>query len=187
MLTTDVNDVRFAVPLYTSAEAARYLAEKDTTFRTWMKGYHREFANRPPASGASLITGLPPDRRMSEPPAPTEPPALKLFLDRSVQGRRFVEAIRLLIETINNRYGVKPAEQILDEQWIVCRHAARYVVFGNNNMPPKAMIELFTRHLPKIRLLTTEPGPWVRRIAQGGDMDKVALNCADIHSDRPGG
>jgi hypothetical protein len=151
---------------------------------------------------------------MSEPSDPPEPPALKLFLDRSVQGRRFIEAIRLLVEdveTINDRYGVKPAEQILDQQWIaeasvdgriligadlrirrnllerqaVCRHAARYVVFGNNNMPPKVMIELFTRHLPKIRLLTTEPGPWVRRIAQGGDMDKVALNCTDIDGDQP--
>ncbi len=146
---------------------------------------------------------------MSEPPSLLTPPALKLFLDRSVQGRRFVEAIRLLVEdveTINDRYGVKPAEQILDEQWIVeasadgriligadlrirrnllerqavCRHAARYVVFGNNNMAPKVMIELFTRHLSQIRLLTTEPGPWVRRIAQGGDMDKVALDCADV-------
>jgi hypothetical protein len=151
---------------------------------------------------------------MTEPPDPPKPPALKLFLDRSVQGRRFVEAVRLLIEdveTINDRYGVKPAEQIVDEQWIidasadgriligadlrirrnllerqaVCRHAARYIVFGNNNMPPKVMIELFTRHLPKIRLLTTEPGPWVRRIAQGGDMDKVPINCADIDGGRP--
>jgi hypothetical protein len=129
-----------------------------------------------------------------------------------IQGRRFV-AVRVLVEdveTINDRYGVKPAEQILDEQWIaeasadgrilvgadlrirrnllerqaVCRHAARYVVFGNNNMPPKVMIELFTRHLPNIRLLTTEPGPWVRRIAQGGDMQKVALSCADIDGDQ---
>jgi hypothetical protein len=151
---------------------------------------------------------------MSEPSDPPEPPALKLFLDRSVQGRRFIQAVGLLVEdvqTINHRYGVKAAEQILDQQWIaeasadgriligadlrirrnplerqaVCRHAARYVVFGNNNMPPKVMIELFTRHLPKIRLLTTEPGPWVRRIAQGGDMDKVALNCTDIDGDQP--
>jgi hypothetical protein len=56
---------------------------------------------------------------MSEPSDPPEPPALKLFLDRSVQGRRFIEAVRLLVEdveTINDRYGVKPAEQTLDEQ-----------------------------------------------------------------------
>jgi hypothetical protein len=153
---------------------------------------------------------------MIKPSDPSEPPALKLFLDRSVQGRRFVEAVRLLVEdveTINDRYGVKPAEEILDQQWIadasadgriligadlrirrnplerqaVCRHAARYVVFGNNNMPPKVMIELFARHLPKIRMLTVELGPWVRRIAQGGDMDKVALNCADVDGGQPAG
>jgi hypothetical protein len=31
------SDIRFSVPLYTSAEAARCLDVPDTTFRTWVK------------------------------------------------------------------------------------------------------------------------------------------------------
>lgn len=42
------------------------------------------------------------------------------------------------------------------------------------------MIELFERHLAKIRELAATPGPWVRRIAQGGNMDLVKLWCGDI-------
>jgi hypothetical protein len=60
---------------------------------------------------------------MSESPEPPEPPALKLFLDRSVQGRRFVQAIKLLVEdveTINDRYGVKPAGGDMDKVALNC-------------------------------------------------------------------
>lgn len=49
----------------------------------------------------------------------SEPPPLRLFLDRSTQGKRFVAAVRELVddvETINDRYGVKPAESIPDIQ-----------------------------------------------------------------------
>ena len=42
-------DVRFTVPLYTCTEAAGYLGVPPTTFTTWLKGYRREFPNRPPA------------------------------------------------------------------------------------------------------------------------------------------
>lgn len=112
--------------------------------------------------------------------------ALRLFLDRSTQGRRFVEAVRGLVadvETINDRYGTKPAEAVLDTQWIaeasadervlvgadrnilrnplerqaICLAAARYVVFGNNNIPMRIMIERFERHLPNIARLAAVP------------------------------
>lgn len=140
---------------------------------------------------------------MSEPPPP-----LKLFLDRSTQGKRFIEAVRRLVddvETINDRYGVKPAEGIPDTRWIadasaegriligadryilrnrlerhaICKSAARYVVFGNNNMSVRLMIELLERDLPHIRELTALPGPWVHRIAQHG-INRLPLNCDDL-------
>jgi len=137
----------------------------------------------------------------------TEPPALRLFLDRSTQGKRFVAAVRSMVEdvvTINDMYGNKPAESVADVQWIadatasgriligadryilrnplerhsICRNAARYVVFGANNTPVRLLIEMFERDLPHIRQLTSVPGPWVHRIARHG-MERLALNCAD--------
>jgi len=45
----------------------------------------------------------------------TGPAPLRLFLDRSTQGRRFVEAVRDMVddvETIDGRYGARPAEHV---------------------------------------------------------------------------
>jgi len=137
----------------------------------------------------------------------SELPPLRLFLDRSTQGKRFVTAVRSLVKdvvTINDMYGGKPAESVADVQWIadasasgriligadryilrnplerhaICRNAARYVVFGTNNSPVRLLIEMFARDLPHIRQLTPEPGPWVYRIARHG-MERLPLNCAD--------
>ncbi|RCG20165.1 hypothetical protein DQ384_37275 [Sphaerisporangium album] len=108
------------------------------------------------------------------------------------------------VQTINDRYGVKPAESVADTTWIaeatadgriligadrnilrnalerqaVCRNAARYVVFGNNNMSMRVMIQLFERHLPEIHELVTVPGPWVHRLALHG-LDRLVLDCAE--------
>jgi hypothetical protein len=138
----------------------------------------------------------------------SSPPPLRLFLDRCTQGTRFVAEIRRLVadvETINDRYGVRPAERVRDPTWIadatragrillgadqnilrnrferhaVCRNAARYILYGNGNMPISMMVELFAANLPYIRNLTAVEGPWVYRIAQHG-IDRRHLNCSDL-------
>ncbi len=134
-------------------------------------------------------------------------PRLALFLDRSTQGRRFVEAVRELVddvETIADRYGRDTAQDIPDTQWIadataagrilvgadrrillnplerraVCRHKARYVVFGTNNLRVPDMATLFAAALPAVRAHAGEPGPWVLRIARHG-VERPALRCDD--------
>jgi transposase-like protein len=50
---------RFAVPLYTVAEAARYLDVPDSTLRSWAHGYRRREAGRPEVSGSPVLTALP--------------------------------------------------------------------------------------------------------------------------------
>ena len=138
----------------------------------------------------------------------TTAPPLMLFLDRSTQGRRFVQAVKALVQdvqTIDDRYGVQAAEAVPDTLWIseasadsriligadryilrnrlerhaVCLARARYVVFGNNNLSMKAMIDLFAANLPRIKELNSTSGPWVQRIAQHG-MDQLQLNCTDL-------
>jgi uncharacterized protein (DUF433 family) len=49
-------DLRFDVPLYSMAEAARYLAVPPTTFTSWAKGYVRRSSDRRPVAGAPILT-----------------------------------------------------------------------------------------------------------------------------------
>lgn len=56
------HDVRFAVPLYTMAEAARYVRVPSSTFRAWAKGYEVNAEPGRRVSGAPVITALPADR-----------------------------------------------------------------------------------------------------------------------------
>jgi hypothetical protein len=129
----------------------------------------------------------------------SETSSLRLFLDRSTQGRRFVEGVRRLVddvETIDDRYGRQVAERVPAtadhriligagsilrnplERRAICRAGARYVVFGTNNLRVVPMLELFAENLARIRSLVDEPGPWVYRIAQHG-FDRLTLNCDD--------
>jgi hypothetical protein len=137
----------------------------------------------------------------------SETSSLRLFLDRSTQGRRFVDGVRRLVddvETIDDRYGRQAAERVPDPQWIadatadgrilvgadryilrnplerraICRAGARYVVSSTNNLRVALMLELFTENLARVRALVDEPGPWVYRIAQHG-FDRLTLNCDD--------
>lgn len=61
-------DVRFDVPLYTVAEAARLLDVPPTTLATWAKGYERFPQAAKPVRGAPIITAVSASR--SEPSIP---------------------------------------------------------------------------------------------------------------------
>ncbi len=50
------SDLRFDVPLYSLAEAARYLAVPTTTFTSWARVYVRRSAGRRPVTGAPVLT-----------------------------------------------------------------------------------------------------------------------------------
>lgn len=50
---------RFDTPLYTVAEAARYLDVPDSTLRSWTYGYHRRTHGRADVSGDPILTSVP--------------------------------------------------------------------------------------------------------------------------------
>jgi len=56
---TSVDPIRFAVPLYTVADAARIVGVPASTLASWSIGYLRKFSNRPHVAGSSIITHLP--------------------------------------------------------------------------------------------------------------------------------
>jgi len=60
-------DLRFDVPLYSLAEAARYLAVPTTTFTSWAQGYVRRSPDRRPVTGAPVLTTVPRSSGLSVP------------------------------------------------------------------------------------------------------------------------
>jgi hypothetical protein len=58
-MTKDRAIDRFEAPLYTVAEAARYLDVPDSTFRSWTHGYHPRSPGRAEVSGAPILTTVP--------------------------------------------------------------------------------------------------------------------------------
>lgn len=58
VLKTTERDPRFSQPLYTVAEASRFLGVPSSTLGTWAKGYVRHPAGRPIVHGAPIITSI---------------------------------------------------------------------------------------------------------------------------------
>lgn len=52
------DEMRFSAPLYTGAEAARFLGVPTSTFSTWAKGYVRRPPGRPVVRGARILTSI---------------------------------------------------------------------------------------------------------------------------------
>ena len=105
---TVVADVRFAVPLYSSREAAGYLGVPATTFASWVKGYRRDFAHRPPVEGAPLATGLPPE----VPGGPTIPfggLAEGMFLSALRRAGIPLQQIRPMLDLVRTKLGIEHA------------------------------------------------------------------------------
>jgi uncharacterized protein (DUF433 family)/transposase-like protein len=50
---------RFGLPLYTVAEAARYLDIPDSTLRSWTHGYRRREPGKPEVTGSPVLTAVP--------------------------------------------------------------------------------------------------------------------------------
>lgn len=59
-MTDTLHHLRFGVPLYTVAEAARIVDVPVSTLATWAQGYVRRFPNRPDVIGGAIITYLEP-------------------------------------------------------------------------------------------------------------------------------
>lgn len=63
MPRTESRDARFTMPLYTVAEASRYLEVGESTFRGWAQGYRRHSRGRSEVEGAPVVTSVPEQAR----------------------------------------------------------------------------------------------------------------------------
>ncbi|MDP2623605.1 MAG: DUF433 domain-containing protein [Actinomycetota bacterium] len=51
-------ELRFGIPIYTVAEAARHLGVPESTFRAWSHGYVRQQPSRKPVKGNAFVTTI---------------------------------------------------------------------------------------------------------------------------------
>lgn len=98
-------DVRFTVPLYSQAEAARYVNMPASTFRTWTKGYHRRGVGGSSVKGDPLITYIHPSRSI-EPSVPFVGLAEAMFLSALRKARVPLQQIRPALQLVQERLGV---------------------------------------------------------------------------------
>lgn len=127
----------------------------------------------------------------------TEVDDVKIFLDRSTNGKRFAAAVKRLFPdtvTIGERYGVAAAENVQDVDWIrdaategricvgsdariasnmleiaaVLEHCARFFLFPNNNLTVPEQIKRFGELHEAMLEASVMPGPWVYKLTAGG-------------------
>ncbi|MPY79147.1 MAG: DUF433 domain-containing protein [Actinophytocola sp.] len=157
------HDVRFTVPLYTSAEAARYLDVPSSTFAAWVKGRRGEFPHHAIADGAPVVTGLAPELS-GGPSIPFGGLAEGMFLSALRSAGMLLRRIRPALDAVQHKLGIDhglASRQLYvagaDLFWEVsnddavddeARHGAReLIVMRNGQYVFRQMIERYLRRI----------------------------------------
>ncbi|HEX9993035.1 MAG TPA: DUF433 domain-containing protein [Acidimicrobiales bacterium] len=101
-------DVRFDVPLYTVADAARSVAVPQTTLAAWAKGYVRRSAGRADVVGAPVVTYLAPTG-VKDPSIPFVGLAEALVLAAVRRSGVPMQRIRPALDALEHGIGVEHA------------------------------------------------------------------------------
>lgn len=107
MTSRDTQDIRFAAPLYTLAEAARFLGVPTSTFSTWAKGYVRRPPGRPPVHGDRIVTSV--DAPRNFPSIPFIGLAEGMVLAAFRQGGVSLQHIRKAVSILDREIGIEHA------------------------------------------------------------------------------
>lgn len=109
---TQSGDIRFSVPLYTVAEAARYVRVPASTYATWARGYDRSLPGRGGGQrhvhGAPVITAFTAPKR-GWPTIPFVGLAESLVLSAFRMAGVSMQHIRLAIPVLAEQVGVEHA------------------------------------------------------------------------------
>jgi uncharacterized protein (DUF433 family) len=100
--------LRFEIPLYAQAQAARYLAMSESTLRSWAQGYRRVSGKGRVTIGGPLITYVPPPQR-GGPSIPFVGLAEGMFLSALRRAGVPMQQIRPALELVQQRLGVEHA------------------------------------------------------------------------------
>lgn len=101
------NNGRFDIPVYTTAEAARFLGVPTSTFATWAKGYVRRPPGRTPVIGEPIVTSMGGER--GYPTVPFVGLAEAMILAAFRRGGVSLQHIRRAVAIIQREIGLEHA------------------------------------------------------------------------------
>ncbi len=107
MIATETQDMRFTAPLYTLAEAARFLGVPTSTFGTWAKGYVRRPPGRPSVHGERILSSV--DAARNFPRIPFIGLAEGMVLAAFRRGGVSLQHIRKAVSILDSEIGIEYA------------------------------------------------------------------------------
>ncbi len=173
-------DIRFTVPLYTSAQAARYVRVPESTYRTWANGYRRVLdGGRRQVTGDPVVTTLPAKR--GHPTIPfvgfAESMVLAAFRRAGVSLQHLRQAIPVLEQEVGVAHALASKRLYTDGAVILYDYAATGSVEAN----VAEELSGLTRVLDGQRVFAEVVRDYLRRItyAKDGWADQIVLPFTD--------
>lgn len=189
-------DLRFDVPLYTVAEAARYMRMPESTYGTWARGYHRTVLDRAgrrrDIDGGPVITALPAPRGYPSIPfvGLAESMVLAAFRKAGVSLQHFRQTIPVLERQIGLRHALASRRLYTDGAVILYDFA----VEGPVDEDTKEELAGLTRVSDGQRVFAEVVRDYLRRITYGEDGWAMELvlpygerDLLRVRADRAGG
>jgi uncharacterized protein (DUF433 family) len=165
-------DVRFDVPLYTVAEAARYVKVPESTYGTWARGYDRTLRDprgrRRKVHGDPVIAAFPAAKR-SQPVVPfvglAESMVLAAFRKAGVSLQHIRQTIPVLKAQIGTQHALAFERLHTDGAVILFDFAHR----GGNDEEAAEQLSGLTRIVDGQRVFAEVVRDYLRRITYGDD------------------
>ena len=162
MTHTDTQDLRFAAPLYTLAEASRFLGVPTSTFGTWAKGYVRRPSGRPPVHGDRIVTSV--DAARNFPSIPFIGLAEGMVLAAFRRGGVSLQHIRKAVSILDGEIGI---EHALASQRVYTDGAV--ILFDYADAQQDAELAGLTEVISRQRVFAAVVREYLQRIEYGKD------------------
>jgi len=159
---TDTQDLRFAAPLYTLAEASRFLGVPTSTFGTWAKGYVRRPSGRPPVHGDRIVTSV--DAARNFPSIPFIGLAEGMVLAAFRRGGVSLQHIRKAVSILDGEIGI---EHALASQRVYTDGAV--ILFDYADAQQDAELAGLTEVISRQRVFAAVVREYLQRIEYGKD------------------
>lgn len=154
-------DARFSEPLYTVAEAARFLGVPPSTLATWARGYARHPPNRRVVRGAPIITGA--DARRNYPAIPFIGLAEGMVIAAFRRAGVSLQHIRRAASALEREIGLEHA--LASERLYTDGAVILYDYAGANDEDLAGLTEVVSRQ----RVFSPVVREYLKRIEYAGD------------------
>lgn len=159
---------RFDTPLYTTAEAARFVGVATSTFATWANGYVRRPPGRPEVVGAPIVTSLAGERGYPSIPfvGLAEAMVLAAFRHAGVSLQHIRQAVAIISDEIGLEHALASRRLFSDGAVILYDYAE-----AEQDDELSGLTEVVSRQ----RVFAPVVEEYLKRITYGGDGYAVRL------------